>query len=147
MAMNQEELLKAFVDEALEHLSTIEADFLDIEKSGKDIDSERINKVFRAAHSIKGGAGFIGLPKIRDLAHAVETVLGKFRNRTLAPNQNIISLLLTAVDLLRRMVIDVTSHEGVDITNILIRLKTFWKRIKNLLYQRLSPQPPRQSIP
>jgi len=124
MAMNQEELLKAFVDEALEHLSTIEADFLDIEKSGKDIDSERINKVFRAAHSIKGGAGFIGLPKIRDLAHAIETVLGKFRNRTLVPNQDIISLLLAAVDLLRRMVIDVTDHEDVDIAGILMRLKS-----------------------
>lgn len=124
MAINQEELLKAFVDEAMEHLSTIEADFLEIEKSGKDIDPERINKVFRAAHSIKGGAGFIGLPKIRDLAHAIETVLGKFRNRTLIPNQEIISVLLTAVDLLRRMIIDVTDPEGVDIADILMRLKS-----------------------
>ncbi len=127
MGLNQDELLKAFVDEALEHLSTIEADFLEIEKMGADIDPERINKVFRAAHSIKGGAGFIGLPKIRDLAHAVETVLGKFRTKTLVPNREIVSVLLSATDLLRRMVIDVTDHEKIDVSASIAALNDLLK--------------------
>ncbi|WP_051328321.1 hybrid sensor histidine kinase/response regulator [Desulfatirhabdium butyrativorans] len=116
MSLTQDELLKAFVDEALDHLSTIEDDFLAIEKAGADIDPERINKVFRGAHSIKGGAGFIGLSKIRDLAHAIETVLGKLRTKTLKPDREIVSVLLSATDLLRRMVLNVTDHDAIDVS-------------------------------
>lgn len=54
MSADDEETLKAYIDESLEHLTGIETDLLEMEKAGINIDVERVNKVFRAAHSIKG---------------------------------------------------------------------------------------------
>ncbi|MCG8701375.1 MAG: Hpt domain-containing protein, partial [Bacteroidales bacterium] len=70
-----DEILQSFVEESREHLADIENDLLTIEEGGADIDEDLVNKVFRAAHSIKGGAGFMGLETIKDLAHKTENVL------------------------------------------------------------------------
>jgi two-component system chemotaxis sensor kinase CheA len=83
MDAGDEETLKAYIDESLEHLVGIETDLLEIEKSGSRMDVERVNKVFRAAHSIKGGAGFIGLDNIKTLSHHMENVLGLIRTHKL----------------------------------------------------------------
>jgi two-component system chemotaxis sensor kinase CheA len=48
-----DDILKEFVAEAREHLATIETDLLAIEDSGAEIDEDRVNKVFRAAHSTR----------------------------------------------------------------------------------------------
>ncbi|OQY43331.1 MAG: hypothetical protein B6240_12635, partial [Desulfobacteraceae bacterium 4572_87] len=61
MTTTDEETIKAYTDESMEHLAHMETDLLEIEKAGSNIDENRVNKVFRAAHSIKGGAGFVGL--------------------------------------------------------------------------------------
>jgi two-component system chemotaxis sensor kinase CheA len=90
MTLSQDDILKLFVEEAMEHLSTIENDFLALEKAGDVMDRALVNKVFRTAHSIKGGAGFIGLGNIKDLSHKMETVLGRIRSGNLAPNPEII---------------------------------------------------------
>jgi len=55
-----DETLQMYVEESLEHLSDIENDLLGIEQAGANIDEELVNKVFRAAHSIKGGGRFHG---------------------------------------------------------------------------------------
>jgi len=56
-----DDILKEFIAEAREHLSTIETDLLTIEEAGADLDEDLVNKVFRAAHSIIGASGFFGL--------------------------------------------------------------------------------------
>ena len=61
-----DELLQEFIAETREHLATIETDLLTIEDNGAEVDQDLINKVFRAAHSIKGGSGFFGLEKIKE---------------------------------------------------------------------------------
>lgn len=99
-----DDILKEFVAEAREHLATIETDLLAIEDAGAEIDEDRVNKVFRAAHSIKGASGFFGLDKIKELAHKAETVLDLIRSRKLSPNAEITNLLLGAFDKLREMV-------------------------------------------
>ena len=91
-----DELLNEFISESREHLATIEADLLTIEESGADIDEELVNKVFRAAHSIKGGSGFFGLERVKELAHRAETVLDMLRSRKMAPNAEIVNVLLAA---------------------------------------------------
>ena len=58
-----DELLKEFINESREHLANIEADLLTIEENGADIDEELVNKVFRAAHSIKGGQRILWHPQ------------------------------------------------------------------------------------
>ena len=82
-----DELLAEFVNESREHLATIEADLLTIEEGGADIDEELVNKVFRAAHSIKGAAGFFGLTKVKELSHRAETVLDMLRSRHDGPQR------------------------------------------------------------
>ena len=59
--IDDQETLQIFLEDAREHLSGIENDFLAIEAAGTAVDVALVNKVFRAVHSIKGGAGFLGL--------------------------------------------------------------------------------------
>src|SRR5664279_6207350 len=117
-----DEILKEFIAEAREHLATIETDLLAIEDSGAEIDEERVNKVFRAAHSIKGASGFFGLEKIKELAHKAETVLDLIRSRKLAPNAEITNRLLGAFDKLREMVNDPGQSETADTQSFLAGL-------------------------
>ena len=65
----EDEIILEYLAECREHLTTIEADLLSMEQSGAAIDEQLVNRVFRAAHSIKGGAGFFDLHKIKELGH------------------------------------------------------------------------------
>ena len=94
MSTQGDETLRLYVEESLEHLASIENDLLAIEDGGADIDEELVNKVFRAAHSIKGGAGFMGLVNIKELSHKMENVLGMIREREMTPNSEVINILL-----------------------------------------------------
>ncbi|MBK5938723.1 chemotaxis protein CheW [Halochromatium roseum] len=109
-----DELLQEFINEAQEHLATIEEDLLTIEEDGASADKELINKVLRAAHSIKGGSGFFGLVQVKELAHGAETILDMLRSDTMTPNAEVINLLLNAFDTLRTMLDDPASSEQAD---------------------------------
>lgn len=111
--MMDDETLQMYVEEATEHLGDIENDLLAIEQAGADIDVELVNKVFRAAHSIKGGAGFLGLNKIKDLGHKIENVLDMVRNRELVPDPEVVNIVLLAFDKLRDLITNVaTSNDA-----------------------------------
>ena len=116
MSIEDDEILQGFIEESLEHLADIENDLLAIEEGGADIDVDLVNKVFRAAHSIKGGAGFMGLTVIQNLAHAAENVLGLIRSEKLIPDPDIINVLLLASDELQQLIEDVENSNDVDIT-------------------------------
>ncbi|MBU0943477.1 MAG: chemotaxis protein CheW [Proteobacteria bacterium] len=115
MQIEDDEILQGFIEESLEHLADIESDLLQIEEAGSDIDEDLVNKVFRAAHSIKGGAGFMGLTVIQDLSHVMENVLGQIRSRKLIPNPEIINVLLQASDKLQTMIEDIHNSNDYDI--------------------------------
>ena len=115
-------LLKEFINESREHLATIEVDLLAIEEGGADIDEELVNKVFRAAHSIKGGSGFFGLARVKELSHRAETVLDMLRSRKMAPNAEIINVLLAAFDRLREMINDSANSESTHIDDLVVSL-------------------------
>ena len=99
-----DETLLTYLEESREHLADIENNLLNIEESGADIDEELVNTVFRAAHSIKGGAGFFDFSKIRDLGHKVENVLDMVRSREMIPTPEIINILLISFDKLKEMI-------------------------------------------
>lgn len=113
--MMDDETLSMYVEEAMEHLADIENDLLAIEQAGADIDEELVNKVFRAAHSIKGGAGFLGLSKIKDLGHKIENVLDLIRNRELTPTPDVVNIVLLAFDKLRDMIASAATSNDEDI--------------------------------
>lgn len=117
-----DELLGVFVNEAREHLATIEADLLAIEESGANVDKELVNKVFRAAHSIKGASSFFGLHKVKELAHKLETVLDMLRSGKMIPNAEITNVLLAAFDQLRELINHYAESENADITEMTVNL-------------------------
>lgn len=122
MQIEDDEILQGFIEESLEHLADIETDLLAIEKAGVNIDENLVNKVFRAAHSIKGGAGFMGLTVIQELSHAMENILGMIRSRKLVPNPEIVNVLLQGSDKLEAMINNIQSSNDEDITEHLIPL-------------------------
>ncbi len=114
--VEDDELLQMFIEESKEHMEGIESDFLKIEEMGAAIDSDLVNKVFRAIHSIKGGAGFLGLDKIKELSHSMENTLNLIRNSELIPTPNVVSALLSALDTLREMIADFMESNEIDIS-------------------------------
>lgn len=116
MTIQDDETLQMYLEESIEHLADIENDLLAIEENGEDIDEDLVNKVYRAAHSIKGGAGFMGLTTIKDLTHEMENILGKIRSRKMVPTPEIVNVLLMAADTLQALMNDVFTSNDVDIS-------------------------------
>jgi len=111
-----DETLQMYIEESLDHLADIENDLLTIEEGGANIDLDLVNNVFRAAHSVKGGAGFMGLTTIKNLAHHLENVLGMIRNRELTPDSEKISILLKGFDELENLLNNIQTSNDVDIS-------------------------------
>lgn len=116
MTIQDDETLQMYLEESIEHLADIETDLLAIEENGADIDEDLVNKVYRAAHSIKGGAGFMGLNTIKDLTHEMENILGKIRSREMVPTPEIVNVLLMASDTLKALMNDVFTSNEVNIS-------------------------------
>ena len=116
MSIENDETLQMYVEESQEHLADIESDLLAIEQGGADIDEELVNKVFRAAHSIKGGAGFMGLTNIKELSHKIENVLGMVRSREMVPNPEVVNILLLASDALTNLMSNVVESNDIDVS-------------------------------
>jgi two-component system chemotaxis response regulator CheY len=104
MTILDDELASQYQAECREHLVSLEAELLAIEKCGAAIDGERVDRAFRAVHSIRGGAVFLELPAIGALAHGIEDVLALIRSRKLLPTASRITLLLGASDRLGELV-------------------------------------------
>ena len=117
MTIQDDETLQMYLEESLEHLADIENDFLAIEENGANIDEDLVNKVYRAAHSIKGGAGFMGLTNIKDLTHEMENILGKIRGLEIVPTPDIINVMLSAADELKALMGDILNSNNSDISN------------------------------
>ena len=98
-----------FLAESREGLDAMEAGLLDIE-SGR-ADGETIHTVFRAAHSIKGGASTFGFTEIAGLTHVLETLLDEMRAGKREPDTESLSALLQSVDVLRDL-LDVAERGG-----------------------------------
>lgn len=117
------ELLNEFVQEARDHIANIEDGLLAMEKGAGNDDV--IHRIFRAAHSIKGTAGFFELDKIVQLSHSIETLFGELRDHRLQADSDMIDVLLKAADQLKEFVNHPeTSHAG-EITGHLAAIKRF----------------------
>jgi two-component system chemotaxis sensor kinase CheA len=116
MSIQDDETLQMYLEESLDHLSDIENDLLAIEEAGADINEDLVNKVYRAAHSIKGGAGFMGLTNIKDLTHEMENILGKIRSRDMVPTPDIVNILLKAADALKALMDNILNSNEMDIS-------------------------------
>lgn len=116
------ELLSDFIEESKENLAMAEEDFLTLENQGKDADASTINRAFRCVHSIKGGAGFLGMVKIGELAHAIEAMMDLVRQDKLQTDKKSISLMLEGVDHLNSMFDNAIDSNDYDISKIHTKL-------------------------
>ena len=112
-----DELLTEFVVEANEHLADVENQLLAIESSGENVDVDLVNEVFRAVHSIKGAAGFLGMTVINDLAHSLENILNMMRNLELTPTSEIVDVMLRAADQLQNLINDIQNSNSTDVND------------------------------
>jgi len=101
MSIDLSQFIPSFLEESFEGLELMESSLLDL---NQDSDSETINSVFRAAHSIKGGAGTFGFNDVTEFTHHVETLLDEMRDgrRTIEPDD--VEILLDSVDCMRLMI-------------------------------------------
>ena len=120
------EIAKVFFQESREGLDAMEAGLLSL---GATADSENINTIFRAAHSIKGGAATFGFAAVADFTHGVETLLDEMRNGVRPVTAEAVQTLLQACDCIREMIAATEAEQpldqgriaslNLDITNIL----------------------------
>ena len=101
------DLLKDFLEEAKEHLASIELNILTLESNPDD--KEAINAIFRPFHSIKGVAGFLNLRDIHHLSHEAESLLDEARSGRLDITDEVIDIILQAVDILKGLFGDLDS--------------------------------------
>jgi two-component system chemotaxis sensor kinase CheA len=122
------EVQDVFFEECLEGLDVLESGLLNLDQS---TDIEEINAIFRAAHSIKGGAGTFGFPEISAFTHVMETLLDEMRDGRRAIEREAVDRLLASVDVLRGMVD--AAQEGV--ANDEARVKEVQAGLEELLAQ------------
>lgn len=128
--MEDDELIAEFVAESSEHLADVERQLLEIEAAGAAVDPDLVNTVFRAVHSTKGAAGFLGFTKINQLAHEAENVLNLVRNREFLLDGTAVDVLLRATDLLRTMVRNAAHSNDVNIDAPLADLEALLDRAR-----------------
>jgi two-component system chemotaxis sensor kinase CheA len=108
------EIIKDFLVESYENLDNLDREFVALETTPGARD--RIAAIFRTIHTIKGTAGFLGLPKLEALAHAGESVLSKLRDGELTLAPEITSGLLAMVDGVRAILkcLESSGNEGTE---------------------------------
>ena len=111
-----------FFEEADEHLASMEALLLEIDVAAPD--EEAVNAVFRAAHSIKGGAGMFGFTDLIDLTHEAETLLDRVRKKQLPLSVEIVDAMLETGDALKAQLAVRRGEDGAapEVSELLKRL-------------------------
>ncbi|HRS03636.1 MAG TPA: chemotaxis protein CheA [Treponema sp.] len=98
---NNEELLKDFFSEAQMQVETLEQNILVLENEGHNRDA--VDEIFRAAHTLKGGAATVEMHELSSFTHLVEDVLDAIRSDQVPVNEDIIDVLLLAIDIIKEM--------------------------------------------
>ncbi|PMP90658.1 MAG: chemotaxis protein CheA [Hydrogenobaculum sp.] len=112
------EIFEEFLVEARENLEKLETDLLELEKDPTN--QEILNSAFRVMHTIKGGAGFLGLDAIVETAHKAEDILGKLRNGEISFSDTINDLLLKAQDKIKEYLEKAENQEELELDKELI---------------------------
>ncbi|WP_281557224.1 chemotaxis protein CheA [Thalassomonas sp. RHCl1] len=110
MSVDLSQFIPTFLEESFEGLALMESSLLSLEVD----DNETIHSIFRAAHSIKGGAGTFGFDKVTEFTHLVETLLDEMRDGRRVIASADIELLLESVDCIRLLIESARDQSGYD---------------------------------
>jgi len=107
MAIDMSQFYQVFFEEAAEHLASMESLLLELDVEAPD--SEQLNAVFRAAHSIKGSAGTFGFTDMAEVTHVLENLLDRIRKGEMVLRNDMIDAFLDAGDVLKTLL---AAHRG-----------------------------------
>ncbi|MCX7821419.1 MAG: chemotaxis protein CheA [Brevinematales bacterium] len=122
-----EELVKDFLSEAFELVSSLEESLLVLEKEPEN--QKSINEIFRSVHTIKGGAATVGFSEIKDFTHLFEDVMDMVRKKNLAITSEYISNFLEAKDEIEKMLVE-REKGNVYSSDRQLKLIEFFKYLK-----------------
>src|SRR5829696_3245884 len=110
-----DDLLREFLTETGESLDTVDNQLVRFEQDPSD--AKILDNIFRLVHTIKGTCGFLGLPRLEALAHAGETLMGKFRDG-MPVKAEAVTLILSSIDRIKEILAGIetteTEPEGTD---------------------------------
>ncbi len=137
--MDMNEIKEIFFQECEEQLAELESGLLKLNDG--DRDPETVNAVFRAVHSIKGGAGAFGLDDLVSFAHVFETTLDCVRSNRLEPTQDVLKVMLRSADVLADLTNAARDGGSVDEA----RSRQLINELEALASGEL-PQPPAEAV-
>src|SRR5499426_1524863 len=112
---SMDDLLREFLTKTNESLDVVDVELVRFEQEPNN--AKILDNIFRLVHTIKGTCGFLGLPRLEALAHAAETLMGKFRDGMPVTGEAV-TLILTTIDrikdLLSQLEASETEPEGND---------------------------------
>lgn len=125
--MDTSQYLSMFLEESMDNLQSLNESLLQLEQEPDNID--KLNEIFRVAHTIKGMAATMGFNAMAELTHKMEDVLSKFRNGEIKVTQKVVTVLFECLDTLEVMVNNITegSSEQVAIEGIINSLESLSK--------------------
>src|SRR5947208_4495772 len=110
-----DDLLREFLTETSESLDTVDNQLVRFEQDPSD--AKILDNIFRLVHTIKGTCGFLGVPRLEALAHAGETLMGKFRDG-MPVKAEAVTLILSSIDRIKEILAGLeateTEPEGTD---------------------------------
>lgn len=108
--MDTSQYMSMFLEESMDNLQTLNESLLQLEQEPDNID--KLNEIFRVAHTIKGMAATMGFSDVAELTHKMEDVLSKFRDGELKVTQKVVTVLFQCLDTLEQMINNIS--DGVE---------------------------------
>src|SRR5215813_14263657 len=103
-----DDLLREFLTETNESLDVVDVELVRFEQEPNN--AKILDNIFRLVHTIKGTCGFLGLPRLEALAHAAETLMGKFRDG-MAVTGAAVTLVLSTIDRIKQILGDLERNQ------------------------------------
>ncbi len=125
--MDVSQYMSMFLEESMDNLQTLNEALLDLEQEPNDID--KLNQIFRVAHTIKGMAATMGFNNIAELTHKMEDILSEFREGKLNVTREVVTVLFDCLDTLEKMVrnIEDGNEEIIEIDSVIQALESVAK--------------------
>lgn len=122
--MDTSQYMSMFLEESMDNLQTLNESLLQLEQEPENID--KLNEIFRVAHTIKGMAATMGFNEMAELTHKMEDVLSEFREGKLKVTQKVVTVLFKCLDTLEQMVNNISDgvEDEVSIVDIMNELET-----------------------
>ncbi len=128
MSIDLSQFIPTFLEECFEGIELMEASLLNLEQG----DEETINSIFRAAHSIKGGAGTFGFNHVTEFTHLVETLLDEMRDGRRGVAHKDIEILLDSVDCMRLLIEAIRDDCSYDDSKIIVTSQLLTATLNNI---------------